>query len=274
VPDLSAIAPGLTRGEDGIWRAAAQVAVNYPDEANAFCFAIEESSFWFNHRNRVIVDAVRRFPPGGPIADVGAGNGYVALALERAGFPAYAIEPGATGAQNARARGLTTICATLDEAGFRPGSLAAAGLFDVLEHLPDDVRFLRDVHQRLRPGGRLYLTVPAFQSLWSAEDELVGHQRRYAPGDLRIVCEAARFRVEWATCFFCPLPVPLFLLRTLPSRLGRRTTLDPQKTAAELQPSASVDRLMGPLLGWEERWLRRGRTLPIGTSCLLVATAS
>jgi SAM-dependent methyltransferase len=271
--DVLAIAPGLTLGEDGIWRASAHAAVDYPDEANAFCFAIEEASFWFNHRNRIIADTVRRFPPGGVIADIGAGNGYVALALERAGFAAIAIEPGMTGARNARSRGLTTICATLGEAGFRPGSLAAAGLFDVLEHLRDDGRFLREVHQRLRPRGRLYLSVPACPWLWSAEDDLVGHHRRYTARALRAVCESAGFRVEWTTYFFWPLPLPLFLLRTLPSRLGRRTTLDPHTTAGELRPSRLVDGMMASLLGAEERWLGRGGTLPIGTSCLLVATA-
>ncbi len=93
-PDLARIAPTLSRGPDGIWHAAGPSAVDYPDEANAFCFQIEDRSFWFQHRNRAIVDTVRRFPPTGPIADVGAGNGFVSLALRDAGFPVMVIEPG------------------------------------------------------------------------------------------------------------------------------------------------------------------------------------
>lgn len=272
--DLAAIAPGLTRGADGIWRAAAQSAIDYPDQANDFCFAVEDVSFWFAHRNRVIIDAVRRFPPAGPIADIGAGNGFVSLGLERAGVPAIVIEPGAAGARNARTRGLATVvCATLDEAGFASGTLAAAGLFDVLEHIADDRAFLGQVRERLIPRGRLYLTVPAFQALWSAEDELVGHHRRYTTRGLRDLLQSGGYQIDFATYFFWPLPIPLFLLRTLPSRLGRRTTLDPQQTASELRPSPLIERTMTRLLDWEQRWIQRGSTVPVGTSCLVVATA-
>jgi SAM-dependent methyltransferase len=272
--DLAAMAPRLRLDADGIWRAAARTAIDYPDAANAFCFAVEDVSFWFAHRNRVVIDAVRRFPPAGPIADIGAGNGFVSLGLERAGFPAIAIEPGPTGARNARSRGLgTVVCATLDEAGFASGTLAAAGLFDVLEHIADDRAFLDQVRARLVPGGHLYLTVPAFQALWSAEDELVGHHRRYTVSGLRDRLHSTGYRLEFASYFFWPLPLPLFLLRTLPSRLGRRTTLDPQQTASELRPSPLIERTMTRLLDWERHWLERGRTVPIGTSCLAVATA-
>jgi hypothetical protein len=61
--DVSTFASGLGLGSDGVWRARAVSRIDYPDEANEFCFAIEDGSFWFQHRNAVIVDAVRRFPP-------------------------------------------------------------------------------------------------------------------------------------------------------------------------------------------------------------------
>ena len=83
----------------------------------------------------------------------------------------------------ARSRGLDpVVCATLEEAGLRPESLDAVGLFDVVEHIRDEVGFLRTVRQTLCHGGRLYLTVPAFRALWSSEDDLVGHHRRYTLG--------------------------------------------------------------------------------------------
>jgi SAM-dependent methyltransferase len=224
--DLSTLAPGLTRDDDGIWRARGPSAIDYPDEANAFCFAVEEQSFWFNYRNRFIVEAVKRFPPDGPIADVGGGNGYVALGLKRAGFPAFVIEPGAAGAKNARSRGLDpVVCATLSDAGFLAGTLAAVGLFDVVEHIADAREFLTSARRLLKPGGRLYVTVPAFDLLWSSEDELVGHHRRYSIGSLTETLATSGFAIEYATYFFSPLALPLFLLRTLPSRLGWRRTL-------------------------------------------------
>jgi SAM-dependent methyltransferase len=272
--DLSAIAPGLTC-DNGIWRARVHSAVDYPDEANAFCFEVEEGSFWFGHRNRAILEILCRFPPTGPIADVGAGNGFVSLALQRAGYPTLVIEPGAAGIRNARTRGLAPlICATLQDAGFRPGSLDAAGLFDVLEHIPDDRAFLQDLRAILKPGGRLYVSVPAFRALWSSEDDLVGHHHRYTRREIRDRLQGAGFHVDFASYIFSPLPLPLFLLRTLPSKLGYRQQLDATRTAAELHPpSGLVVRAITRLLDGELALLKRGRRIPFGTSCLVVATA-
>lgn len=272
---LSTLAPDLVRHDDGIWRAPRHSPLDYPDHANAFCYGVEADSFWFNYRNRFITETVRQFPPAGPIADIGAGNGYVSLALQRAGFDTMVIEPGPDGARNARRRGLDpVICATLQDAGFRPHALDAAGLFDVLEHVEDDERFLRDVHELLRAGGRLYLTVPAFRFLWSAEDDLVGHHHRYAVGDLCRRLRRSGFSVDYATYLFSPLPLPLFLLRTLPSRLGWRSRLDPEQTAAELRPAAALAvRAVNALLDAEVAMVRRRRRIPLGTSCLVAATA-
>ena len=273
--DLATIASGLTLGSDGIWRARAQSAIDYPDQANAFCFQIEEHSFWFNYRNRFIVDTVRNFPPAGPIADIGAGNGYVSLALKNAGFSVIVIEPGPAGARNARSRGLEpVVCATLEDAGLRPHSLDAAGLFDVVEHMADDEGFLQSLHRLMRPEGRVYVTVPAFRALWSSEDDLVGHHHRYTLGVLTRRLKVAGFAVDYATYLFSPLPVPLFLLRSLPSRLGRRQTLDATQTAAELNPAPGVAvRAITSVLDIEAALVKRRFRIPMGTSCLVVARA-
>jgi SAM-dependent methyltransferase len=271
--DLSVLAPGLTRTDDGTWRARTTSTVDYPDQGNAFCFGIEDGSFWFQHRNDVIVDIVRRFPPGGFIADIGGGNGFVSLGLNRAGFETMVIEPGPQGARNARSRGLDPVVhATLEDAGFLPGSLPAAGLFDVLEHIEDDQAVLRLLHNLVVPGGRLYLTVPSFQALWSSEDELTGHYRRYTVGTLGARLSAAGFTPEFATYMFSPLPVPVWLLRALPTRLGWRKTLQADQIASELRPTENLAvRAMRAVLARERALIRRGWRIPIGSSCLLVA---
>lgn len=272
---LPLIAPSLTLDEDGIWRAAQRSAIDYPDDANAFCFQLEDRSFWFNYRNRFILETVRNFPAAGPIVDIGAGNGYVSLALQRAGFEVVVIEPGAEGARNARSRGLDpVVCATLEDAGLQPESLDAVGLFDVVEHIRDDVAFLRTVRHALRQGGRLYLTVPAFRALWSSEDDLVGHHHRYTLHDLAAQLDAAAFAIDYATYLFSPLVVPLYLFRSLPSRLGRRTELDPAQTAAELNPASGLAvKAVTKALDVELALVARRTRIPLGTSCLIAARA-
>ena len=156
--DLSAIASNLQPGPDGLWHPRSRSRFDYPDAGNAFCFQVEDHSFWFRHRNTCILDAIRRLPPRGAIFDIGGGNGFVARALVQAGYEAIVVEPGPTGARNAQARGLApVVCAALDDAGFAPESLPAAGLFDVLEHMPDDRHVLAQLAGLLPRGGRVYL---------------------------------------------------------------------------------------------------------------------
>jgi SAM-dependent methyltransferase len=271
--DVSALASGVTRGDDGIWRSRAATAIDYPDEANAFCFAVEEGSFWFQHRNAVIVDAVRRFPPAGFIADIGAGNGYVARGLKAAGFETLVVEPGAAGIRNAQSRGLAPlVCATLRDVAFRPDSLPAAAMFDVIEHIGDDLGTLRTLHEALVPAGRLYLTVPSFRWLWSGEDEIAGHHRRYTIAALESRLNEAGFVQEFATYFFAPLPLPIFVMRSIPARLGFRKTVEVDRMATELQPSDSIAlKALRSVLAGERRLLQHGWRLPIGSSCLAVA---
>lgn len=274
--DLSPLAPGLTRAPDGTWHAKTQSAVDYPDEGNAFCFAVEDSSFWFQHRNNVIVDVIRRFPPGAFIADIGGGNGFVSLGLQRAGFDTIVIEPGLQGARNARSRGLDpVVCATLQDAAFVPGALPAAGMFDVLEHIPDDVAVLNLLHRLVSPAGRVYFTVPSFELLWSSEDQLAGHHRRYTIERLGARLKDAGFTPEFATYFFAPLPLPILVFRSVPTWLGWRKTLEPDRVASELRPSENLAvRALRAVLAKERALIQRGWRIPIGSTCLMVARNS
>lgn len=274
VVDLPSLAPALRRGDDGIWYPPSHSGLDYPDEGNAFCFQVEDHSFWFRYRNRMLVEMVRRFPPRGPIFDIGGGNGFVTRGLRQAGFAAVVVEPGPVGARNAAARGLApVVCATLDDAGFLPGSLPAVGLFDVLEHLPDDRAVLESLARLVPLGGRLYLTVPAFSWLWSDDDDLAGHHRRYTRRRLRRVVEAAGFAVDTNTYLFSPLPLPILALRVLPTKLGLRRPADAETLKQELKPEAGVvTAVMTRLLDLEAWWLTHVGAMPFGSSCLLVAT--
>ena len=133
--DIASLAEGLKLGADGIWHGIDTRDISYPQDGNEVCFGIEDRSFWFKHRNRCLLAVVKAFPPakGGALFDIGGGNGFVSRALETAGFDVVLVEPGLSGARNGRRRGLQqVICATTDSAGFKPGFLHAAGLFDVL----------------------------------------------------------------------------------------------------------------------------------------------
>ena len=259
----------LDRASDGVWYAREREAVSYLDEGNDVCFELEEQSFWFAHRAACLEAVVRRFPPTGTIYDIGGGNGFVTRRLIDAGFDTVLVEPGEAGARNAVRRGIpTVVCATLATAQFREGSLSAAGLFDVLEHIDDDAGFLRELHRVLAVRGHLYITVPAFSWLWSDDDVVAGHFRRHTIGSMKRRLQASGFDLLYSTYFFSLLPAPLFALRSLPSLFGRRPLA--RKNYGRLhQPRARTftDRVWAG----ELRRIENGGRLPFGSSCLLVA---
>lgn len=245
---------------------------SYPEDGHALYAAIEETSYWFAHRNRILVERITNLVGSGPFFDIGGGNGIVARALIDAGTETVLVEPGPTGARNARDRGVThVLCSSLEDAGFYPGSLPAAGIFDVLEHFEDDLGFLKILGQLIRPDGVLFVTVPAYDWLWSEEDEIAGHFRRYTLEGLRKLSARAGLQVRYASYFFATLPLPVFLLRTIPGKLGWRRTGEDQTVVREHSLDGKPGRqLIRSLLDWEYNRIRQGRVVTFGSSCLMI----
>ena len=82
------------------------------------------------------------------------------------------------------------------------GPFDAALLLDVIEHVDDDAGFVDDVLARLRPGGRVLVSVPAWPALFSAHDRALQHVRRYTPDSCRALLRRAGLHVERSGGFF------------------------------------------------------------------------
>lgn len=260
------------QGEHGIWFSKNRSAVSYPASGNDACYAIEDGSFWFQHRNRCILGSMRAYPPPGTLFDVGGGNGFVALAVQRSGCDTVLVEPGFAGAVNARRRGLTkVICSTVEDADFAARSLPAIGIFDVLEHTENDVEFLRRLRDLALPNGRLYVTVPTYRWLWSSDDVFAGHFRRYTLSSLVATVARAGFEVEFASYIFAMLPLPIFLVRTLPSRLQVRDVAKTHGGTREHRAPIGLRKVLEKFFAWERIAIELQLSIPFGSSCLLVA---
>jgi hypothetical protein len=223
----------LIKGEDGIWRLKIGEAsrVSYPIGGASLYSGIEEGSWWFNHRNAIIISAIRHFPAAGPIWDIGGGNGFVARALHEEGRQAVLVEAGLESCYRAHIRGLALVInAAFEDLIFRPGGIAAAGLFDVLEHVQNRKGFLQRLHSALdgKIKGRLYVTVPAHAVLWSKEDDWAGHYNRFSQRRLKNELEASGFKLIFESFFFSWLSPSIFLARTLPHRINRLMRMKPR----------------------------------------------
>ena len=146
--------------------------------------------------NQFLVDALLAWGRGaGRLLDYGAGNGRFCGALAEQGFDLVAVEPDASLRDQIRARGVP-VSRDLETLGDE--RFGGAYSINVLEHVEDDVGLLASLHERLVARGRLFLYVPAFPVLFSANDTRVGHLRRYRRKGLLAAVEAAGFRVTRA----------------------------------------------------------------------------
>ncbi|WP_407352661.1 class I SAM-dependent methyltransferase [Luteimonas sp. R10] len=271
---IEEISSRLRPDTDGIYATPGSSDVSYSAHGHEDCFGVEDRSFWFRHRNQCISSMIRNHPfSGGPLLDIGGGNGYVAQRLAKDGYDVLLLEPGATGARNARQhRKLEHVaCAKVEDAGFRPGSFGAIGMFDVIEHIDQDRAFLEHIAPLLTTGGLLYLTVPCHQWLWSQADVHAGHFRRHTRRSLEVLLEGL-FGIEYLSFFFRPLVLPQYLLRALPYRLGfdRNGILSTEAEHGSHQGLAV--RMIDTLLQAEARQIAADRHIDFGASCLVAAT--
>lgn len=233
---------------------------------------VERSHWWFLARREILFDLVRRFvPPGSSFLDIGSGTGFF---LERllTEYRAFGLDASETAVRMCHERGLdTVICGTIRDPRVAERSpFDAAGYFDVIEHLDDDVGALRDARDLLRPGGVVIVTVPAYMFLWSEHDVKNHHRRRYTAPRLRAVLEEAGFRVELLT-YFNTLLFPLAVAR----RLGTRVLRAPiDNEFAPMHPA--VNEAFRRVFAIERRFVPRcGRVgMPFGLSIAAVGRAA
>jgi len=136
------------------------------------------SHWYYKAKADAIVRALADIDPRTAI-DVGSGSGFFARALlDRTGISAVdCVDTGyEASSEELTPGGALRFRTTLDQAG-HDADLAV--LMDVLEHVDDDVGLLKETVERLSPDGRILLTVPAFNFLWSSHDDFLGHVRRY-----------------------------------------------------------------------------------------------
>ena len=147
--------------------------------------------------NDFLVESIRAWGrPYRRLLDFGAGNGRFAGALHAAGKHVVALEPDRALRAEIAAQGIAVAGAIAELTNGEPFD----GVYsvNVLEHIENDAEILRQLRGVLRPGGGLYLYVPAFQLLFSANDRRVGHFRRYRRPSLEALMGRAGFSVSRA----------------------------------------------------------------------------
>jgi len=133
-------------------------------------------------------------------------------------------------------------------------------MLDVLEHVANPEQMLGSARRILQPGGRIVITVPAFECLWTSHDDLNHHFRRYTARQLRRTIRDAGLLTESVSYMFQSLVVPKLFVRAVEAVKGSTPHIP-------RVPSPVVNSL---LRKWFDAELRAFTWLPFGTSLIAV----
>lgn len=232
----------------------------------------EAEHWWFRARRQIFRHLIKglRMPTIQNVLEVGAGTGGNLAMLSEFGA-VHAVEMN----EVARKIAINRTAGIFDvRAGSCPGAIPDFGkkfdlicLFDVLEHIDEDVETLSKLEKFLSQGGKILVSVPAYPWLWSNHDVNLHHKRRYTQRSLKEKVRKAGLTVTRIS-YFNTLLFPLVALLRLKDRLTKKANSDGTSI-----PPAGINWILFELFQVERFFLDRV-SLPFGLSLFAVLDKS
>jgi len=234
----------------------------------ATMFAVEDGHWWYAGLRGVLDLFWRRYVEmeRPRVLDAGCGTGAVLHWLE-ARARAYGVDLSPIAIEFCRRRGIeTSAAASVTALPFPPETFDVAVSLDVLCHrsIPDKRVPLTQIHRALRPGGLLFLNLPAYQWLRSSHDTAVHTDRPFTKRDVVQLQRACGIQplhaTYWNTFLFPPV---------VATRLWRKA-FPPKGSDLDAPWEGPSNSLFTTILRLE-RTLLRAVPLPVGLSVFAVA---
>lgn len=240
----------------------------------------EDKHAWFAGRTRAILkylDAEVGPPVPGQVRkllDIGSGAGNMAHHLAQYG-QVFGLDYNPRPLPVAQQRGLPVMQGSGNELPFATNTFDLVALLDTVEHIPDELGVLYECTRVLKPRGKLIVTVPAFMWLWSYNDEINAHQRRYTAPELQQkleLCGLQVKRISYNNFFLFPAIAGIRVLRPYnPGLKSPHLDQEPDVYQVDMEPIPEPANTVLHGVGWlEAEILARGH-LPFGTSVIAIA---
>ncbi|MDI9355825.1 MAG: class I SAM-dependent methyltransferase [Chitinophagaceae bacterium] len=245
---------------------------DYPKEAFSILYEYEPKNFWFVSRNKVIQFLFGKFLGNKKmkVLEIGCGTGFVLKGLSEKfeQYDLYGSEIHLEGIKFAKKRLPHVEFIQLDATHMpfinKYDSICA---FDVIEHIDEDIKVIQQVNKALIQGGYFFITVPQYQWMWSINDDLAYHKRRYSKSELNNKLENNNFQVEYLGSFV----FTLFPFMVISRFLKRKKAADITGDINELKLNPFINTIFLFLMKMDEILISSGFKLPFGGSLIVVA---
>ena len=236
-------------------------------------YRFEDTYWWFIARRHLITSLLEtHYARDGhlQILDIGCGTGAMLDDLKPFGDVVGAdFSPEAL--QFCVTRGVKSPLARADvrRLPFADNSFDVVTAMDIIEHIDDDKAASAEICRVLKPGGRLFVTVPAFAALWSEHDEALHHFRRYTVPHLKDLFQRAGLTVDKISYTVTALFPAILVYRLLSNWLPKKREVG-EKKANLVKVSGTVNSALLTLSQLETKLLHR-LNLPFGVTVVSVA---
>jgi len=227
---------------------------------------VEQHHWWFVARRKIIRKVLESFLPESnnlKILEIGCGTGgNLALLSEFGEVSAMELDNTARKLANKK-----KTCEV--KKGALPNNIPFTEkfdlicLFDVLEHIEDDHAAIASIKERLNEKGEIFITVPAYQFLWSFHDVEHPHKRRYTLKNLKKHLLELDFNAYFSSYFNCILfPIIATVRKLLPWKSNNNSSVNipPKYINIALKKAFSLESEIIPKY-----------TFPFGVSIIILA---
>lgn len=217
---------------------------------------LERDYWWFKARRNLISILLKRYSFKPPILDIGTGSGENLEILSRFGY-SIGVDISISMIEYGRRQGRNVTYGNAENLPFEDETFRSVTALDVLEHV-NDKKALSEIYRVLKPGGKLLVTVPAFNWLWSVHDEINNHKRRYTKNELINLLSTCGFRTLFLSYWNFTLFIPSAILKKIDNSHNLKSL--PKWLNQALYYFVQIDNM----------FVLKEVSLPIGTSIVIV----
>jgi len=233
---------------------------------------LQKNGWWFgNARNQLVGSLMSKYIPdyrNKKVLDVGCSEGAFLdyLSDKKVDVKAIDIDNNAIEFCKERGYGHQVKYGSLLDIPYEKESFDIVFLLDIVEHVKDDHKAISEVSRVLGTDGSAIIIVPAYQWLWSKNDEAYHHQRRYSVNLIKELVKSQDLRITFIS-FFNTLLFPVFVIFTMLSKFSGR-----KSGSTVLKPVPRLFNYLLTLIMQFEKWLiiKAGMKMPFGSSVILV----